>query len=330
MNPELCICILGGAGYIGSVTVERLLAAGHRVIVYDNLSTGHRRAVPPDVPFVQGDHGDAALLKDTLQRYGCEAMMHFSALSLVGESIQNPFLYYENNVVKGVALLQAALDAGVRHFIFSSTAAVYGEPASIPIREDAPLNPTNPYGNTKLAFERLLADVAQVSDLRFVSLRYFNAAGATEHCGEDHNPETHLIPLILQTAAGRRPAIQVFGNDYPTPDGTCIRDYIHVEDLADAHLLALEYLENGGETDIFNLGNGQGFSVLEVIEAARRVTGKQIPLKIAARRPGDPAILVASSEKIRQRLSWQPHHPRLDAIISSAWLWHTAHPEGYL
>jgi UDP-glucose 4-epimerase len=296
--------------------------------------------VPEDAIFVQGDHGDETLLKETLQKYNCSAVMHFSALSLVGESVEKPLLYYENNVAKGVALLRAVLAAGVRYFIFSSTAAVYGEPIQVrlsspgcaifvPILEDASTIPTSPYGNTKLAFEWLLWDTAKVSNLRPISIRYFNAAGATERCGEAHNPETHLIPLVLQAAAGRRDAICVYGNDYPTPDGTCIRDYIHVQDLAEAHLLALKYLEGGGAPDVFNLGNGRGFSVLEVIDTARRVTGKEIPVKISARRAGDPAVLVASSEKIKKILGWQPRNPRLEDIISSAWQWHTAHPRGY-
>jgi len=329
MNAKTCICVIGGAGYIGSVVVEALLAADRIVCVYDNLSLGHRNAVPDDAVFVQGDHGDETLLKETLQKYNCSAVMHFSALSLIGESVEKPLLYYENNVAKGVALLRAVLAAGVRHFIFSSTAAVYGEPISVPILEDASTFPTNPYGNTKLAFERLLADTAMVNNLRFVSLRYFNAAGATERCGEAHDPETHLIPLILQVAAGKREHIDVFGNDYPTSDGSCIRDYIHVEDLAAAHLLALKYLESGGVSDIFNLGNGQGFSVLDVIDVARRVTGREIAVQIVGRRIGDPAILVASSEKIQRVLGWQPQRPRLEDIIESAWRWHQSHPHGY-
>jgi UDP-glucose 4-epimerase len=351
MSEKSCVCVIGGAGYIGSVVVEALLTADRKVCVYDNLSLGHRSAVPEGAIFVQGDHGDETLLKETLQKYNCSSVMHFSALSLVGESVEKPLLYYENNVAKGVALLRAVLAAGVRYFIFSSTAAVYGEPVqvrlsspgcaiqvrlsrpgcaiSVPILEDAPTFPTNPYGNTKLAFERLLADTAMVNNLRFVSLRYFNAAGATERCGEDHNPETHLIPLVLQAAAGRRNAICVYGNDYPTPDGTCIRDYIHVQDLAEAHLLALKYLEGGGAPDVFNLGNGQGFSVLEVIEVARRVTGREIAVQVAGRRSGDPAILVASSEKIQKVLNWKPQHSHLEDIIESAWKWHQAHPQGY-
>jgi len=325
----MSICVIGGAGYIGSVTTEKLHEAGREVVVYDNLSRGHRDAVCPDVPLVVGDHGDQALLGDTLKRYSCSAVMHFSALSLVGESVRKPLEYYENNVAKGGSLLRAALEAGVKHFIFSSTAAVYGRPRSIPIREDDPLLPTNPYGNTKLAFERLLRDVEGASGLRSVSLRYFNAAGATRERGEHHNPETHLIPILIQTALGKREMVQVFGNDYDTDDGTCVRDYIHVSDLAGAHILALEHLEGGGHSEIFNLGNGRGFSVLEVIETVRKVTGKDIPHRIADRRPGDPPVLVASSDRIRRVLGWSPQYPKLEDIVSTAWQWHQSHPEGY-
>ncbi len=325
----MSVCVIGGAGYIGSITVERLIDAGREVVVYDNLSKGHRDAVIDGAHFVKGDHGDESLLKSTLERFGCTAVMHFSALSLVGESVRNPLLYYENNVAKGVALLRAVIAAGISHFIFSSTAAVYGEPKSIPISEDDATVPTSPYGNTKLAFENLLWDTGRTGDFRCVALRYFNAAGATDKFGEDHNPETHLIPLVLQVAAGKRDFINVFGNDYPTKDGSCIRDYVHVADLADAHLLALEYLENDGQSNVFNLGNGEGFSVFDVIDAARKVTGKEIKEKIVGRRAGDPAILVASSEKIKRVLGWKPQHPRLESIIASAWKWHSTHLDGY-
>jgi len=326
---NMAVCVIGGAGYIGSVTVEKLLHAGRDVVVYDNLSRGHRAAVMKNAHFVKGDHGDQETLKQTLLRFRCSAVMHFSALSLVGESVNNPLLYYENNVAKGISLLRAVKAANIQHFIFSSTAAVYGEPSRIPIKEQDPVNPNNPYGNTKLAFERLLWDVAKTGDFRCVALRYFNAAGASSVCGEDHDPETHLIPLTLKVASGKSDEISVFGNNYPTKDGTCVRDYIHVEDLASAHLLALYYLENSGKSDVFNLGNGMGFSVLEVIETARTVTGKTIPCNINAPRQGDPAVLVASSEKIRNTLGWQPEYPRLESIIESAWLWHLSHPNGY-
>jgi len=337
MNPEyrrkitksMAVCVIGGAGYIGSVTVEILVSAGYEVVVYDNLSRGHRKAVAPEAHFVKGDHGDKALLEETLKRYGCTAVMHFSALSLVAESVENPLLYYENNVAKAIALLQAAVSAKVRHFIFSSTAAVYGNPESIPIRENDPTNPANPYGNTKLAFERLLWDAGIASGFRSISLRYFNAAGASDKFGEDHKPETHLIPVVLQVALGKSPFVSVFGNACPTKDGSCIRDFIHVLDLAQAHLLALKYLEAGGKSDVFNLGNGKGFSVLEVITEASRVTQKEIPYKISEPRKGDPAILVASSEKIQKILGWSPRFPQLESIIQTAWKWHLAHPDGY-
>ena len=325
----MSICVIGGAGYIGSVTVEKLLDAGKDVVVYDNLSRGHEQAVPPEAVFVKGDHSDRKLLKNTLEKYNCSAVMHFSALSLVGESVEKPLLYYENNVAGGVELVKAMKEAGVSRMIFSSTAAVYGEPETMPIREDALLKPTNPYGNTKLAFERLLEDLSGSGDFSAVRLRYFNAAGATEQRGEDHRPETHLIPIVLQVAAGEREAIKVFGGDYPTGDGACVRDYIHVADLAQAHILALEYLENGGETDVFNLGNGCGFSVLQVIETAEKVTGKRIPRRKAPRRPGDPAVLIASSEKIRRKLGWRPALPELETIIETAWKWRQSHPGGY-
>ncbi|MBN1901584.1 UDP-glucose 4-epimerase GalE [Candidatus Sumerlaeota bacterium] len=326
----MTVCVIGGAGYIGSITVERLLEHGRRVIVYDNLSRGHRAAVPDHVPFIQGDHGNRALLEQTLKRYDCRSVMHFSALSLVGESVRNPLAYYDNNLTKGVSLLQSAISSGAQNFIFSSTAAVYGQPIHSPITEDDPTIPTNPYGNTKLAFERLLWDVSQNYNLRCVALRYFNAAGASEKYGEDHDPETHLIPLVLRFASGDSGSIQVFGNQYPTRDGTCIRDYIHVLDLAEAHILALEYLEKGGANEVFNLGNGTGFSVLEVIETAHKITRKSLPFEIREPRPGDPAELVASSEKIKRILGWNPRYPALESIIESAWKWHLNHPKGYL
>ena len=325
----MSVCVIGGAGYIGSVTVEALISSGYEVVVYDNLSRGHRQAVVPEARFVKGDHGDKTHLEETLKRHGCTSVMHFSALSLVAESVDSPLLYYENNVAKGLSLVQAVVSAGVRHFIFSSTAAVYGEPKSIPILEDYPTNPANPYGNTKLAFERLLLDAGIASGFRSVSLRYFNAAGASEKCGEDHRPESHLIPIILQVPMGKRPFVSVFGNAYPTKDGSCIRDFIHVRDLAQAHILALEYLEAGGKSDVFNLGNGKGFSVLEVIKEASRITQSEIPYQITESRKGDPAALVASSEKIQKILGWSPRFPQLDSIIQSAWNWHLSHPDGY-
>lgn len=325
----MSVCVIGGAGYVGSITVEQLLKHGYNVVVYDNLSNGHRAAVPEKVPFVHGDHGNLILLEQTLKKYNCMSIMHFSALSLVGESVLNPLAYYENNVAKGVPLLQAALNAGVKYFIFSSTAAVYGHARRIPIKEEDPTHPTNPYGNTKLAFERLLWDASRNQDLYCVALRYFNAAGASGNFGEDHNPETHLIPLALRAASGESEFISVFGDNYPTKDGTCIRDYIHVLDLAVAHLLALEYLENGGSNEVFNLGNGAGFSVLDVIETVRRVTKRNLPVKIADPRPGDPAVLIASSEKIKRILGWNPRFSALESMVESAWIWHISHPQGY-
>jgi UDP-glucose 4-epimerase len=325
----MTVCVIGGAGYIGSITVEQLLNHGYKAVVYDNLSRGHRAAVPGCVPFIRGDHGDRILLEKTLKQYNCTSIMHFSALSLVGESVLDPLAYYENNVAKGVPLIQAALSAGIKHFIFSSTAAVYGHPMETPIREDAPLNPVNPYGNTKLAFERLLWDVSGKGGLNCVALRYFNAAGASDQYGEDHDPETHLIPQVLCVASGVSDEISVYGDRYPTRDGTCVRDYIHVVDLADAHLLALQYLENGGSSDVFNLGNGRGFSVLEVIETARKVTQKNIPIRITDPRSGDPAELIASSEKIKRMLGWNPCFPDLESMVTSAWQWHLSHPKGY-
>jgi UDP-glucose 4-epimerase len=326
----MAVCVIGGAGYIGSVCVEKLVEAGRKVVVYDNLSKGHKSAIVEGATFVRGDHGDEKFLKETLLKFNCSAVMHFSALSLVGESVEKPLLYYENNVAKGVALLRAVIDADIKHFIFSSTAATYGETKSIPITEKFPTIPTNPYGNTKLAFEKLLRDSGKAYGLRSVILRYFNAAGATEKCGEDHSPESHLIPIILQVAAGKRNSIKIFGNDYPTPDGTCVRDYIHISDIARAHLLALKHLENGGKSDFFNMGNGSGFSVLQVIETVEKVTGKNIPREITPRRAGDPSTLIASSDKIREALGWHPEFPDLESIIESAWKWHESHPEGYI
>jgi UDP-glucose 4-epimerase len=325
----MSVCVIGGAGYIGSITVEQLLEHGFEVVVYDNLSQGHRTAVPEKVPFILGDHGNRILLEQTLRKYKCTSIMHFSALSLVGESVNDPLAYYENNVAKGVSLLQAALSAGVKCFIFSSTAAVYGQPLRTPVKEEDFPYPTNPYGNTKLAFERLLWDVSRNESVHCVALRYFNAAGASGKYGEDHNPETHLIPLVLRVASGEGDAISVFGDNYPTKDGTCIRDYIHVLDLAEAHILALEYLEQDGSNEVFNLGNGNGFSVLEVIETIRKVTQRSIPIKIVDPRPGDPAELIASSEKIKRILGWNPRFPSVESIVESAWKWHLCHPQGY-
>jgi UDP-glucose 4-epimerase len=315
------VAVTGGAGYIGSVVVEVLVEEGHDVLVVDNLSKGHRDAVT--VPaFAEVDLADQRAVASHLRDFRCEAVVHMAADSLVGESVAAPAKYYRNNVLAGLALLDAMRDADVPRLVFSSTAAVYGEPAKQPIEETDPTQPTNPYGETKFAFERALAWYARAYGLNSASLRYFNAAGATERNGERHVPETHLIPLVLHAAAGRLPHVTVFGTDYPTPDGTCVRDYIHVEDLARAHVLALGALTGRGISRVYNLGcGGHGYSVREVIDTAARVTQRRIPVEVAARRPGDPAVLVASSERIQRDLGWRPRHQQLDTIIASAWRW---------
>lgn len=325
------VLVTGGAGYIGSHTVLALKAAGLEVVVYDSLVTGFRAAVPAGTPFVAGDIRDRELLCATLRSQRVDAVVHFAASSLVGESMTEPSKYYNNNVAGTLALLDAMRDCGVGKIVFSSTAAVYGEPERWPITEDMPAAPTNVYGRTKLAIEHMLADFAMAYGLAYVSLRYFNAAGAAAGggIGEDHTPETHLIPLVLKTALGLRPAIDIFGADYPTPDGTCIRDYIHVTDLADAHVRAVRHLAGGGASAAFNLGSETGFSVRQVVERAKAVTGREFPVREKDRRPGDPAVLVASSAGIRRALGWQPRHSGLDEIIRSAWVWHSTHPEGY-
>lgn len=325
------VLVTGGAGYIGVHTVCELLQAGYEVVVYDNLAKGHRAAVPRGVPLVVGDIGDGEAVRRTLQEYHIGAVVHFAAYSLVEESMQQPAKYYHNNVCGTLCLLEAMRQAGVDKLVFSSTAAVYGEPAAWPITEDMPTKPTNVYGRTKLMIEEMLADFARAYGLRYVSLRYFNAAGALVDggIGEDHTPETHLIPLVLQAALGRREAIAVYGTDYPTADGTCIRDYIHVTDLATAHVLAVRYLLNGGACRVYNLGSEAGFSVRQVIARAKAVTGVDFPVKEAPRRAGDPAVLVASSARIKKELGWRPVLSDLDTIIRTAWAWHRAHPEGF-
>jgi len=325
------ILVAGGAGYIGSVVVEQLVAQGHEVTVLDNLSKGHRAAVDPLARFVQGDVRSLDSLRGVLSAHPVEAVMHFCASSLVGESVEKPLDYYENNVFGGLNLVRAMVEAGVKHLIFSSTAATYGEPEEIPLVENSPVHPTSPYGETKLAFERLLHWAAGAHDLRYVSLRYFNACGASEKYGEDHDPETHLIPIILQVPLGKRDKVTVFGLDYPTRDGSCVRDYIHVLDLARAHILALEALAGDSTLTekIYNLGNGEGHTVLEVIKAAEVVVGQPIAYQPIARRAGDPAVLIASAEAIRRDLGWQPEHRELESIIRSAWQWHRRHPNGY-
>lgn len=323
------ILVVGGAGYIGSHMVLDLIRAGHEVVVLDNLSRGHRDLLVGGT-FVEGDLGDVDLLDRVFSRQRIAAVMHFAAFSLVGESVSKPLDYYRNNVAKTVELLAVMARHRVPYFIFSSTAAVYGEPCAMePLREDSPCLPTNPYGATKLAVERMLADNAAAGDFRYVSLRYFNAAGAdpSGRLGERHSPETHLIPLVLQVATGERQAIQIYGADYATLDGTCVRDYVHVCDLTQAHLLALEHLLRGGDSAVYNLGNNKGYSVREVIETARRITRHPVPAVEGERRAGDPAFLVADSGRVRRELGWQPRHEKLDAIIETAWTWHRKEAE---
>ena len=317
------ILIVGGAGYIGSHTNKLLNAAGYKTVVFDNLSTGHRRLARWG-EFFKGDIGKPADLARCFKKYQVSAVMHFSAFAYVGESVTDPAKYYYNNVAKTLNLLNAMRLAGVGKFIFSSSCAVYGAPVSLPMHENLPFNPVNPYGRTKRMVEDILSDYSAAYGLKYVALRYFNAAGADPEgeTGELHDPETHLIPLALDAAAGRRRSINIFGSDYNTPDGTCLRDYIHVTDLAQAHLLALKYLEKGGESGGFNLGNGKGFSVREVIRTAEKVTGRKIIVAMAPRRAGDPAALVASSSKARKVLGWRPKYSVLETIVAHAWQWH--------
>lgn len=324
------ILVIGGAGYIGSHNVHALTERGDEVVVLDSLATGHREAVHPEARFYQGDLRNAADLDKVFTENNIDAVMHFAAYSLVAESMDKPLKYFDNNVGGMLSLLQAMARHNVDKLVFSSTAAVYGEPKSIPIVEDDPKDPTNPYGESKLIMERMMRWVGEANGIRSVILRYFNVGGALADgsIGEDHRPESHLIPLILQVPLGRRPHISVFGTDYPTKDGSCIRDYLHVMDLADAHLRALDYLAAGGASTVCNLGNGQGFSVLEMIEAARRVTGHELPVRLEGRRAGDPARLVASSERARSVLGWQPK-AGIEEIIRTAWTWHKTHPSGY-
>jgi UDP-glucose 4-epimerase len=315
----MAILVTGGAGYIGSVAVDDLIQAGEKVAVIDNLSRGHREAVNENAVFYEGDIGDRELVTRICREQGITAVMHFSAFAYVGESVERPDIYYRNNVIQTASLLDTLQASGVKQFVFSSTCATYGEPVQIPIDESHPQNPTNPYGRTKLMVEHILADYDRAFGIKYVALRYFNACGATETRFEQHDPETHLIPLILDAASGKREFVSVFGGNYPTPDGTAIRDYIHISDLSQAHLLALKYLQNGGASDAFNLGNGSGFSVLEVIEAAKRVTGSDVPYKLEPRRPGDPSRLIAKADKAASVLGWKPQHTNLDSIIDSAW-----------
>jgi UDP-glucose 4-epimerase len=317
------VLVVGGAGYIGSHMVKDLLDEGYGVVTLDDLSTGHRELVPGG-EFIEGGLGDQVLLDKLFSTQPISAVMHFAAFSLVGESVEKPLKYYRNNMAATAELLDSMIRHNVKRFIFSSTAAVYGEPVEIPITENHPCNPTNPYGASKIGVERMLKDCDSAYGLKYISLRYFNASGADESgkIGERHQNETHLIPLILEVATGRRENIKIFGANYPTPDGTCIRDYIHVSDLTRAHLLALKALLSGGDSAVYNLGNNRGYSVREVIELARKVTGKPIPAIEADKRPGDPAVLIASSDKIKKALGWKPEYEDLETIIKTAWVWH--------
>lgn len=327
----MAILVLGGAGYIGSHTALELVKSGRDVVIADSLVTGYKKAIPEKARFYQGDIRDFEFLDNLFQQEKIDAVIHFAAYSLVGESVANPLKYYGNNLYGTKILLEAMVKNNIDKIVFSSTAATYGEPENIPVLESDRTCPTNPYGETKLAVEKMFKWVAEAHGLRYVSLRYFNACGADENgiIGEAHNPESHLIPIILQVPNGKRETISIYGTDYDTPDGTCIRDYIHVIDLAQAHILAVKYLYNGGKSDIFNLGNGVGYSVREVIETARKVTGRPIPVTETSRRAGDPARLVASSEKAKRILGWKPVHNCLEEIIASAWNWHKKHPNGY-
>ena len=327
--PAARVLVTGGAGYIGSVVVDRLLERGHHVVVLDDLSRGHRAAVAREACFVQGGVGDRALVEGLLERERIEAIIHLAAFALVPESVAQPQMYVTNNVTASRVLLEVAGTAGVRRFVFSSSCAVYGHPATVPITEDARQAPVNPYGETKRDFERLLAEYAPRFGLSVVSLRYFNAAGATAERGEDHDPETHIIPNVLSAALGTRPAVDVFGTDYPTPDGSAVRDFVHVVDIADAHVAALDVRLDGTGPYAVNLGTGTGHSVRDVVDAARRVTGKTIPVREQPRRPGDPPVLVAAVQRAAELLRWRATHSSLEEILTSAWRWHRAHPRGY-
>jgi UDP-glucose 4-epimerase len=319
--------VTGGAGYIGSIAVEQLIEAGDEVVVFDSLYQGHRDAVHPAARFVHGDLKNRAAIDAVLEEHRPDGIMHFASYTLVGESMMKPFLYLGENITNGLNLLQSAVEHGVGRFILSSTANLFDKPERMPIDEGERIVPGSPYGESKNILERMLYWLDRTQGLRYACLRYFNASGASATRGEHHDPETHIIPLILQVALGQREQFSILGDDYPTPDGTCIRDYVHVVDLAQAHILALRALDGGSRT--YNLGNGQGFSVKEVVEAARQITGHPIPTRVAARRPGDPAVLVASSEKIRRELGWAPRYADLHAIVASAWHWHSGHPTGY-
>ncbi|WP_163100129.1 UDP-glucose 4-epimerase GalE [Peribacillus alkalitolerans] len=327
----MSILVLGGAGYIGSHAVYQLIENDFEVVVIDQLQTGHLDAIHPKAHFYQGDIRDRQFMKSVFEKENIEGILHFAANSLVGESMIEPLKYFDNNVYGTQIVLEMMKEFGVKHIVFSSTAAVYGEQKVVPITEGASTIPTNTYGETKLAMERMMAWCEKAFDLKYISLRYFNVAGARNdgQIGEDHHPETHLIPVVLEAALGKREAVTIFGDDYDTKDGTCVRDYIHVEDLIEAHLLALRYLQNGGESNIFNLGSSQGFSVQEIVETAKQVTGIDIPVKTGERRSGDPSTLIASSEKVKHVLGWKPSKTSIDQIIRDAWNWHQHHPNGY-
>ena len=326
----MAILVTGGAGYIGSVTVDHLISRGENVVVLDNLSRGHREALAPKAIFCEGNVGDGHLLARITKENKIESCIHFAAFAYVGESVEQPRTYFENNVEQGIALFGSLLEAGVHRVVFSSSCATYGEPEQLPIRETARQWPTNPYGWSKLLLERVLASYDAAYGLKFVALRYFNAAGATETRGEHHDPESHLIPNVLQAAAGKINEVSVFGNAYPTPDGTAIRDYIHVSDLAEAHACALDYLRRGNASEFLNLASGRGYSVLEVIECVRQVTGRPVRVHFGPPRPGDPSRLVADSSKAQNRLKWSPRHSDLPTIVRTAWNWHNRHPRGYV
>lgn len=325
----MAILVTGGAGYIGSVTVARLKESGEKVVVVDDLARGHLGAVEPGVPFYQGRVGDGLLLERIAREHEIDSCIHFAARAYVGESVEDPAAYFENNVEQGVALMRSLQGAGVHHFVFSSTCATYGEPDEMPIRERTPQWPRNPYGWSKLLMERLLDSYDHAYGLRFVALRYFNASGATARHGEHHEPETHLVPNVLSACAGRKGEVSVFGKDYPTPDGTAIRDYIHVSDLADAHIRSLNYLRKGGNSEFINLGTGLGYSVLEVIQVAKQVTGRQVKVRFEPRRAGDPARLVADATRAAKVLDWRPVTSDLPTILRSQWQWSAYHPKGY-
>ncbi|MBO0423936.1 UDP-glucose 4-epimerase GalE [Enterococcus plantarum] len=327
----MSILVLGGAGYIGSHAVDQLIDKGYEVVVVDNLQTGHKQSIHKNAVFYQGDIRDKGFMQNVFKQETIDGVIHFAASSLVGESVEKPLVYFNNNVHGTQIVLEVMEEFGVKQIVFSSTAATYGEPKEMPIVETTPTNPENPYGESKLMMEKMMKWCDNAYDLRYVALRYFNVAGAKADAsiGEDHDPETHLIPIILQTALGQRDYLGIYGDDYDTPDGTCIRDYVYIEDLIAAHIAALDYLQKGNESTVFNLGSNTGYSVKEMVEAARQVTGKEIPAKVLPRRLGDPSKLVASSEKAKMILDWQPQVTDIKQIIKTAWDWHVSHPKGY-